>query len=145
MLRGHKKIDLDEIDRESKIDPEIRELVDLINNVEGIETTSSCCGHGKYPAYIYCVADSVADLHKFMYDYFYCNKCWKFVNYITDTMIDDKDWDRVQFYIESDVPIGSTCDPEICVSCNAINHLVETFKKYQAEPHYNQQLKVIKE
>ena len=146
MLRGHKKINLDEIDKIEPIDSEIRELIDLINNVEGIETTESCSGHGKYPVLIFGVADSIADLNKFMYDYFYSNKCWKFVLYIDDIMIDDNDWDKVKFYIESLAPVGSTnCNPEVCVSCNAINHLTETFRKYQDAPRYNQQLKVIKE
>lgn len=137
MLRGNQKINLEEIDKVEPIDPEIRELIDMINNVEGIETTSSCCGHNKMPAVIYCIADSIADVHKFMYDYFYCNSAWKFILYITDAMIDENTWDKVEFYFESVA--------EICDTKTAIENLTKTFKKLQDSPKNNQQLKVIKE
>lgn len=34
------------------IEPEVKEICDLLNQIEGIETYSSCSGHGKIPPYV---------------------------------------------------------------------------------------------
>ncbi len=123
MLRGRTKDQLGNLD---DLDYEIVELINLINNVEGIETTNSCFGHNKGPVHIFCVADSIADLNKFIYKYFYCNNVWQFKIYITDVQIDNKDWDKVQFLIESDPSVIEILSPNIMVS-----ELTERFKNKQ--------------
>jgi len=97
MLKGKPKITLPD-----DLDYEIAELISLINNVEGIETLESCFGHNKTPIEIYCVADNIEALHKFMYKYFYCDKLWHFELLLDDFMIDEKDWGKVVFLLKSD-------------------------------------------
>lgn len=99
---GLSKEQLDLVHTKEPIDYEIYELVYLINKVEGITTTASCFGHNTAPIRIYCVADSIECLNKFMYDYFYCNSLISFKVFITDTTIDDKNWGKIEFVIESD-------------------------------------------
>ena len=99
---GLSKEQLDLIDTKQSIDYEIRELVYLINKVEGITTTLSCFGHNTQPIQIYCVADSIECLNKFIYDYFYCNSLISFKMLISDITIDAKNWSKIEFVIESD-------------------------------------------
>lgn len=84
------------------VDPEIYDLLTYINHVEGIRTTGSCFGHNERPCMIDCEADSIATVHKFMRDYFYDEELWTIQLYITDTLIDNNDWDKVVFVIQSD-------------------------------------------
>jgi len=99
---GLSKEQLDLINAKYPIDYEIYELVYLINKVEGITTTLSCFGHNTEPIQIYCVADNIECLNKFMYDYFYCNSIISFKMLISDTTIDAKNWSKIEFVIESD-------------------------------------------
>ena len=96
------KEQLDLIHKEYPIDYEIYELVYLINKAEGITTTSSCFGHNTKPIQIYCVADSIECLNKFIYKYFYCNSLISFKMLISDNTIDAKNWGKIEFVIESD-------------------------------------------
>lgn len=97
MLKGKPKIQMP-----NDLDPEIRELISLINDVEGIETLESCFGHNEGPIVIWGVADSIEDLHKFMYNYFYCDQLWHFELVLSDTMIDEQAWGKVVFLMKSD-------------------------------------------
>lgn len=99
---GLSKEQLDLIHTERSIDYEIYELVYLINKTEGITTTLSCFGHNTEPIQIYCVADNIECLNKFMYDYFYCNSLISFKMLVSDTTIDTKNWSKIEFVIESD-------------------------------------------
>lgn len=99
---GLSKEQLDLAHKEQPIDYEIYELVYLINKVEGITTTSSCFGHNTDPIRIYCVADSIEYLNKFMYEYFYGNSLISFKMLISDITIDAKNWGKIEFVIESD-------------------------------------------
>ena len=99
---GLSKEQLNLIHTKEPIDYEIYELIYLINKVEGITTTSSCFGHNTKPIRIYCVADSIECLNKFMYDYFYCNSLISFKMLISDKTIDAKNWSKIEFVIESD-------------------------------------------
>ena len=83
------------------IDYEIRDLVKYINNVDGIETYGSCCGHGEGRAWIILLADSIEDINKFMYTYFYCNDGWEISLYMTDVDIDNKDWSKLRFMLHT--------------------------------------------
>lgn len=48
-----------------EIDAEIRELVKVLNDIDGFETNCSCCGHGKNPCMIWLKIDSIEALNKF--------------------------------------------------------------------------------
>ncbi len=39
--------------RQTRMDPEVVELCKAINAIQGLETTSSCCGHGDTPFHIW--------------------------------------------------------------------------------------------
>lgn len=47
----------------NEIEPEVKETCELLNRLSFVETYSSCCGHGKIPAYI--------DFHILNYDKFF--------------------------------------------------------------------------
>ena len=85
------------------IDFEIKELVKYINKVQGIETVESCCGHEEMPCQIYFRADSIEDVTKFQYKYLYCNRDWRIVLQIGDISIDNNQWDKPIFILESTV------------------------------------------
>ena len=97
MLKGKSKIKLPD-----DLDYEIAELISLINDVEGIETVVSCFGHNEGPIVIWGIADNIEALHKFMYNYFYCDSLWHFELVLSDTMIDERDWGKVIFLMKSD-------------------------------------------
>lgn len=109
-----------------RIDPEIYDLLTYINRVEGIHTTDSCFGHNEYPCMIWCEADSIATVHKFMRDYFYNDELWTIRFYITDVLIDDNDWDKVVFVIQSDARYIDFPSVNLMV-----NNLTYRFWKYQ--------------
>ena len=90
-----------EINKGDGIDWQIKTLVDLINKVDGIETTNSCFGHYKRPCSIYCRARNIEVLNKFIYNYFYRNDLWIFRLLLSDITIDNKDWDKIDFVLES--------------------------------------------
>ena len=49
-----------------KMDPECVPICNALNLLEGIETISSCCGHGFQPFRIYFVAEFLNDLKPIM-------------------------------------------------------------------------------
>ena len=49
-----------------KMDPECVSICNALNLLEGIETISSCCGHGFQPFRIYFVAEFLNDLKPIM-------------------------------------------------------------------------------
>ena len=85
----------------SDVDHEIRELVQLINNVPGIETTGSCFGHNEMPCLIFMRAESVEAANWFMYKYFYNDPLWRMSLFITDTQICEKNWKELKLVLES--------------------------------------------
>lgn len=85
------------------IDYEIRNLCKYINNVDGIETTSCCCGHGTSPCTIWFKADSMEDLSKFWHKYLYGNPNWRIVFNMTDVDIDDDKWNVPTFLLETTI------------------------------------------
>lgn len=60
----------------SDIDKEIRELCSLINVIPGVETVSSCFGHGKYPCMIWFKVDSIDTFSKFLFHFFNHEHHW---------------------------------------------------------------------
>lgn len=117
-----------------QIDQELYNLLTYINRVDGIITTSSCFGHGQRPCTIFCEADSIETLHKFMYDYFYNDRLWSIRLYITDTMIDNQEWGKVSFIIQTDKCIDYTTS-ELMVEL-----LTGKFWKYQTCSEFSSKL-----
>ena len=89
------------------IDYEIAELVRLINNIEGIETIESCCGHSRRPCRIWFMADSVECVTKFIHRYIN-NASWRVVINISDVEIDNGEWDKPTYLLETTLPYYST-------------------------------------
>ena len=108
MLKGKEKIQLPH-----DIDNEIKELIDLINNVEGIETVNSCFGHNEGPIVIWGIADNIEALHKFMYNYFYCDGLWHFELVLNDKMIDEQNWEELVFLLKTDDRYTSFPDTQL--------------------------------
>ena len=55
------------------MDKECRNLCDAINTFSGIETTESCCGHGKYPYNIWFKAKDLKSLPPLLYWFDSCH------------------------------------------------------------------------
>lgn len=67
------------IEKNLKIDPldnEIKELVYLINQVDGVETEESCFGHYKEPCQIWLRIKDVETANKFIRKFFYFDPLW---------------------------------------------------------------------
>ena len=86
------------------IDYEIRNLIKLINNVNGIETTSCCCGHGKAPCQIMFKADNAESLSRFWHKYLYRNPNWHIVYAMNDTDVCNEEWDKPNYLLETTFP-----------------------------------------
>lgn len=84
------------------IDTELVELIKCINEVDGIETTECCCGHGMRPCQIWFKADSIEDVTHFIHNYLYCDPSWRIVISLTDTEIDDNEWSNPTYLLETD-------------------------------------------
>jgi hypothetical protein len=123
MLKGKPKIDMPD-----GLDYEIKDLISLINNVEGIETLESCFGHNEGPIVIWGEADSIEALHKFMYEYFYGDQLWHFELVLSDTMIDAQDWGKVVFLMKSDDRYTDFPTTQLMA-----DNLTKRFQIYQAE------------
>lgn len=52
-----------------EIDIEIRELIFALNTLDGIKTTSCCCGHGKNPCMIWLAVRDVRSLNSLCFNY----------------------------------------------------------------------------
>jgi hypothetical protein len=85
----------------SEIDYGILGLVRYMNEIDGIETTESCCGHGEAPCRIWFRADNTECLTRFWYKYFYGNPNWNIVLDMDDSDIDDGLWDKPKYLLET--------------------------------------------
>lgn len=85
------------------IDYELRELVRCINNIDGIETTSCCSGHGSSPCTIWFKADSTEAVTKFIHKYLYGygDRVWKVSFSMTDVDIDNGEWNNPTYLLET--------------------------------------------
>ena len=83
------------------IDYELRDLIKLINNIDGLETVECCCGHGLEPCQIWFVADSIEDVTHFIRNYIYCSPLWRIVIDITDVDIDENKWNNPTYLLET--------------------------------------------
>ena len=62
--------------KEEPLDNEIKKLVYLINQVDGVETTESCFGHHKIPCRIWLRIKDVETANKFIKKFFYFDPLW---------------------------------------------------------------------
>lgn len=82
----------------AEIDSEIRTLVWALNNVPGIETTSSCSGHGKEPCRIYFRVTGLNTLHRILFNHFNTVKTWRITLDNADVNVH---WDNIPLVLES--------------------------------------------
>ena len=109
------------------IDYELVELIKCINEIDGIETTECCCGHGTSPCQIWFKADSIEDVTHFSYSYLYRNQLWRIVINLTDVDIDDNEWDNPTYLLET------TCSDYFYTGVS-IDNLKYRMKEKQREP-----------
>lgn len=83
------------------IDYELRNLIKLMNNIDGIETVECCCGHGEAPCYIWFKADSIEDVTRFQYKYLYGSRLWRISIDMTDIDIDENKWNDPRYLLET--------------------------------------------
>lgn len=87
----------------NEIDEDIRELVRAMNNIEGIQTTSSCSGHGVSPCVIHFKCSNIHYLHSLLFNHFNTVKTW----YI---QVDNADvnvkWDSIPLALCSRHPVN---------------------------------------
>ena len=83
------------------IDCELVELIKCINEIDGIETTECCCGHGTMPCQIWFKANSIEDVTHFIHNYLYCNRLWRIVINLTDNEIYDNEWNNPSYLLET--------------------------------------------
>lgn len=80
------------------IDYEIKELVKLLNQFEGIETISCCFGHHKYPCMIWFKAETIKDIVNFSFSLFDCQNLWHIE---IDTSDINKNWKDLHFALHT--------------------------------------------
>ena len=61
----------------SDIDEEIVELCKALNDIDGIKTVESCCGHGKDKCFIWFIADDINILNRLCFHCFNHENLWK--------------------------------------------------------------------
>lgn len=101
------------------LDPEISELVYLLNDIPGVKTVESCWGHGERPCTIWLRIDGTKNLTKFVFNYLNADKSWELV-------IDNADYNRN----EKEIPLLlRTTSNEKEVVLFRIKDLVQRLKK----------------
>ena len=83
--------------KEEPLDPEIKKLVYLINQVDGVETTESCFGHHKMPCHIWLRIKNVDTANKFIRRFFYFDPLWSLKLSFSEASY----FDELLFVIES--------------------------------------------
>ena len=80
------------------IDCEIRELCMLLNSIEGVETTESCCGHNEFPCRIWLKVEDIATLTFLCFNFFNCEPLWHLE---IDTADVNKNWKDIHLVLHS--------------------------------------------
>ena len=80
------------------IDCEISELIRQMNEIDGIETTSSCCGHGKKPCTICFTVENPEILNKLLFHCFNHECFWEIC---ADTGDPHRNWKDLHFVLVS--------------------------------------------
>lgn len=60
------------------IDVELRDLIRILNTLDGIKTLSCCCGHGKTPCEIYLAIKDLSIIRDFCFNYLNPFYSWHF-------------------------------------------------------------------
>lgn len=107
------------MDLPADIDPECRLLCEAMNRLPGIQTTSSCCGHGEHPYWIFFDAESLEALPGLLYWFDVCHCGFAGWRVIVKT---DCAMSPVSFYVEG--PVGAYGEAEA---------IADLINKYVAE------------
>lgn len=83
--------------KEEPLDIEIKKLVYLINQVDGVETINSCFGHHEMPCRIWLRIKDVNTANKFIRRFFYFDPLWN----LTLTFSEAEYFEELLFVIES--------------------------------------------
>lgn len=95
MIDG-KSLDIEALKREP-LDREIKKLVYLINQVDGVETIESCFGHHEMPCRIWLRIKDIDTANKFIRRFFYFDPLWSLKLTFSEAMY----FDELLFVIES--------------------------------------------
>jgi hypothetical protein len=110
------------------IDEEIRGLCMVINSIPGLQTTSSCYGHGRWPLHIYLKIASIRDLNLLLW-----GGCHRFFNLNQDCLWDLRlsggDPNRTDPYIRALLTTKDHC-PGLAVLQGEIDELVDGLSAY---------------
>lgn len=104
------------------IDKEIRELVRVLNTLEGIKTTSCCCGHGEYPCMIWLAIKDIKSLNDFCFNYLNPFYGWQV---IVETNIH-----RNQDYIKCRLQSKSVDIDKVVFEANELVNKIKREKKF---------------
>ena len=81
-----------------KIDIEIVALCRALNDIEGVETVESCCGHNKEKCRIYFKVSDIQTFNKLL---FHCFNHEDFWDICADTSDPHRDWNDLHFVLTS--------------------------------------------
>ena len=111
------KIDIQNIPY-NDIDIELRDLIYVLNTLDGIKTLSCCCGHGKIHCMICLAIKDLETIRDFCFNYLNPFNNWHFE--IENNI--NRNQDYLILYLKSQSIDYNTV-------CNEINNLVEKIKK----------------
>lgn len=80
------------------IDKEIVELCKALNNIDGVETTSSCCGHNEEVCYIWFKVENIKVFNKLLFHCFNHEWFWMIQ---ADTGDPHRNWSDLHFVLTS--------------------------------------------
>ena len=115
------KHSLTEIDYDD-IDFEIRELCRAINEIDGIETLSSCCGHGTNPCTIWFRVEDIVTLNNLLHFCFNHERKWKIYADMADPVLNS---DELRLVLTT----NDVCDEYFV--CTMVENLTNRLKKYK--------------
>lgn len=105
------------------VDIEIKELIKLINKIDGVETVNSCFGHHKTPCQIWLRIKDIDTANKFYHKYIYSNSLWDLM--LTHTELDERKGE-LYFVLQSQYKDYPTVNL-------MVDTLTSTFKGYTNE------------
>ena len=94
------------------MDEEVVGLCKALNNIDGVETIESCCGHGEYNCYVELKVTDITTLNRLAFHCFNGENYWKFDPWRT--------WNDIHLILRSD---------DIC-DASKIQELADRINKY---------------
>ena len=104
------------------IDFEIRDLCKLLNLIDGVETTSSCCGHGMKPCMIWFKVEDIPTLNNLLHYCFNHERKWKIYADMADPVLDS---DELRLVLTTD----DVCDEYFV--CTMVENLTNRLKRFR--------------